>query len=613
MRIAALLTTLALCAVVAVALIAGGGSDGAGRSATRSHLGAVVEKRAAARARWLRSPRARRQRVQSRHAYVDLDRGRIAALVRRRFPATVDSVRSMVQPRDVRRYTSDYTAIVDAGPGAKAAGGTALAISSVPLRTPQHKPVDLTLRDRGGNLEPASALAGFTLPADLADGIELPSGVSLSLGSGHPDGVAPARIGQSTALYADVDTDTDLLAAASPRGVELFRMMRSTRSPATEALRLKLPPGASLRESPDGGVQVVRSRRPALSIAAPRASDAQGEAVPVSMRASGDVLRISVAKGDRDWAYPILVDPAIDGYAWADFPGWAGFNFAYNGAAPNTGSYSLSGDCMYGRECFGPGLNQYQGMNVYAWQGQRYLGGSRAGFSYDAPAIPSVSIVRATLGWVGYWNGESGPDAANPYMYAALWDTAQNGENTAQPLYQSYWFGTIDLSRVGDGPGVKEVRVGLASGATRAPLRADHHAYVGTATIYLDDTDFPRITSVFQSPWVDRQAAPIPLTVGDDGLGISSFTLSAPGGPSWQTSVGCAGGNRSPCPQRWSSPANGVLNYDPSVLPQGVDNLALTATDAAGHTTPGGARIRVDHTDPTLELSGSLATLSEDK
>jgi hypothetical protein len=615
----AVITVLLLGVVAALLLVAlVHGPDRGGRATrqgARSVVDEVVRHRIEARKHWLASARARRQRVWSRGAFVGLDRHAIAALVRREFPGAVDAVKSMVQPGEVKRYTSDYTAIVDSGPGAKAAGGTALAVSSVPLRTGSaghRQPVDLSLRDTPAGLEPANSLASFMLPANLAGDVELPSRVPLSIASGHASGVTPSRIGPSTALYPGVDTDTDLLASATPRGLELFRLLRSPRSPATEELRLRLPRGTSLTQGPGGGALVVRGGRPVLSIAAPGAVDAQGTGVPVTMQVAGEMLRITVSRRSDDWAYPILVDPAIDSYASSDFPGWGGFNYATPGASPASGNYSLSGDCMFGRSCFGAGLN------IYAWQNQFYAGGSYAGFSYRTPGDRTTFIARATFGSVGYYNGEA---LGTPYMYAGLWDS-RYGQNNWQALYQSYWFGTFDLSRLGDSPLVKEVDVQLNNwaGYDRRPL-GDHHAYVGTATLYLDDTEVPHFGWIFRPPWVDQKPAPIPLTVTDEGLGIASLTLTAPGGgQSWQTSVGCAGGNRNPCPPTWSSPANGNpdpshgdLGYDPSVLPQGVDTLPVSAMDAAGHVSGSGndVEVRVDHTDPTVDLSGSLASLSQ--
>jgi hypothetical protein len=427
----------------------------------------------------------------------------------------------------------------------------------------------------------------------------------MSVASGRPAGIAPSLIGSSSALYPGVDTDTDLLASATPRGVELFRLMRSPRSPDTQVLRLRLPAGDSLAKAPGGGAQVSQGGKPVLSIGAAKAVDAQGVGVPVTMGVSGNSLRITVSRGKDDWAYPILVDPAIDSYANYDFPGWGGFNYSDLSRVPNSGKYSLSGDCMFNRSCFGAGLN------IYAWQNTVQVGGSSGGFTYDAPATPSVFIADAVLGQVGYYSNDS---ITPPYMWMGLWDTAYNSENTTHALLNSFWFGTFDLPRAGDSPGVKQLRVELSNiaGGYTHVTRGDHHAYVGTATIYLKDTDLPRLGNISQSPWVDKTPAPFDLTAFDAGLGIAAFTLSVPGGPSWQTSVGCAGGNRNPCPHNW---ANGGLNYDPSVLPQGVNYLDIHAIDASGQVSysdpPDHARIRVDHTDPTLDLSGSLVTLAQ--
>jgi hypothetical protein len=529
----------------------------------------------------------------------------VAAVMRARYRSVIDRERAMVRPRDVERYTSDYSAIVKSRPGARLPRGSALAVSSVPLRTAaaggRKVPVDLSLRAVGRGLRPASPLVGFSLPGDLRDGVGLPGGVSLSVASGNPGGVAPSRVGSGTALYPGVDTDTDLLASSTPRGVELFRLMRSPRSPADQRLRLRLPKGDVLEPAPHGGAAVVRGGKPVLSIAAPTASDAQGQSVPVAMRVAGETLRLTVSRGTGDWAYPILVDPAIDGYASADFPGWVQFN---------NGNYSTSGDCMFGRECFGPSPNNYTGINIYAWQRQYYAAGAYAGFGYRAPADRSTYVARATLGWVGYYNGE--PSRwISPYMYAGLWDWTY-GQNAWQAVYYSWWAGTIDLVRLGDSPMVKEVNVQLNNTSAHT-AGADHHAYVGAATVYLDDPDSPGFGYISRPPWVDQQPKPIPLTVSDAGLGISSLTVTQPGGPSWQTSVGCAGGNRNPCPRTWTSPDNGSPTYDPSALPQGINYLTVTATDAAGHVSPNAAtaQVRVDHTDPTLSLSGALTNAAQ--
>jgi hypothetical protein len=517
--------------------------------------------------------------------------------MRKEYPTTLELVESMVQPGDVKRYTSDYTAIVDSGPGAKAAGGSALAVSTVPLRTVsasgERKPLDLSLRDQGGGLEPANPLVGFKLPGDLGSGIALPGGVRVSIASGDPKGVGPSRLGSSTALYPEVAADTDLLASARPGGVELFRLLRSPRSPEREVLRVDLPKGTALEATRDGGAQVVRGTKPVLSIARPTASDAQGASVPVRMQVAGDRLSVTVARGRGNWAYPILVDPAIDSYWWtnyaSDFNGWLSYN---------NGNYSLNSDCMFGRTCFGHGLN------IYAWAGQWYAANTVGGFQYRAPADRSSFIARATLGSVTYATGE-GP--SSPYFLAELWDSnPSHGINDFRPVYEFMFNGTIDLTRIGDSPTVKELNVELTNTWDHV-LRGDRHAYIGAATIYLDDTESPTFANISRPPWVDTEPATIPLAVAEGGLGIGTITVSKAGGPSWQTALGCNGGNRSPCPRTWESPANGTVNYDPSVLPQGVNNLSVSATDAGGKVSQAGTtQVRVDHTAPTLKLSGSL-------
>ncbi len=444
-----------------------------------------MDRRAEAQRRRLASPKAKRERARSRTAYVDLGRRQVGRLVHDKYPSTLRLVDSAVQPRDVKRYTSDYTAIVDSGPGARAAGGSALAISSFPLRnvsaSGKREPTDLTLRARGGGFEAVNPLADFTLPADLAEGIGLPGNIPLTVASGHPSGVAPSQLGSSTALYPGVDTDTDLLASSTPRGIELSRLLRSPRSPSTESLHLGLPQGASLEPTRAGGAQVVRDGRTLLAIAPPTAADAQHTGVPVTMQVVGDTLRLSVARGDRAWAYPISRRPG-DRQLLV-------FGLSRLVRVQLRQLLDLRRPPP-GHSCMG------QGINIYAWQGQWYSGGAYAGFGYQAPADrPSAFIARASLGLVGYYSSEGTP--SSPYMYMGLWDSTY-GQNAWQALYMAWGYGNIDLDRQGDSPSVDEVDVQFNNVFDHAAA-GEHHAYVGAATIYLDDNDPTRPLSAASS------------------------------------------------------------------------------------------------------------------
>ena len=612
------LTALALCCAAVVLFVVGeldnsgepGGThqppDSAARAATEAEEVKEGYEQAIERRRWRRSDEAERQRVRSRTAYRDAKRGEVASLVREEYPSIVSPDDAIVDPADVKRYTGEHTAIVDHDADGKPGGGTSLAVSSLPLRTASgsggKEPLDLSLeRDRSGDLEPVNPLVPISLPGDLPDEIQLGRGMSISV-DGAPS-VAPSEIGSSTALYPDVAPDTDLLASPIPYGVELFWLLRSPASPRSQDLRLGIPDGAELREASAAGgaigLEVQLDGRRLLSVAPPTAVDAQGANVPVTMAVTGEeTLRLTIAEGN--WAYPILVDPAVDTYSWtdyaSDFSGWFPLN---------TGGYSLNSDCMYGRGCFGHGLH------IYAWEGQWYPAGSYAGFGYRIPGYEgdSTFISRLQLGWVGYWTSEG---VSGPFMTAQLWDR-KYGQNAAYSIFDSWWPGGIDISRLGDSPLVKEAQVLLTNPWAPRYARGEHHGHVGTATIYIDDTDVPRFGLPGRPPWVDNQPAAFPLSVSDAGLGILSITVTKPGGPSWQTSLGCNGGNRNPCPRTWESPANGTVNYDPSVLPQGVNNLNLTARDATGKVSQDVAttQVRVDHTDPTLDLSGSLVDAIE--
>jgi sugar lactone lactonase YvrE len=88
----------------------------------------------------------------------------------------------------------------------------------------------------------------------------------------------------------------------------------------------------------------------------------------------------------------------------------------------------------------------------------------------------------------------------------------------------------------------------------------------------------------------------------------------------WQTWNSCTGGFKAKCPKTWNlgEASQPQLIYEPSVLPEGIDTLSVTAYDAVlrKSTTANGMTVRVDHAPPTVTLSGTLteqATLGTER
>ena len=81
--------------------------------------------------------------------------------------------------------------------------------------------------------------------------------------------------------------------------------------------------------------------------------------------------------------------------------------------------------------------------------------------------------------------------------------------------------------------------------------------------------------------------------------------------PSWKATYNCTGVAGHACPYAWKS----SKNIEPAALPQGIDNLKVVAQDPIGHVSTvekegkvldSHVQVKVDHTVPTLALTGSI-------
>jgi len=181
----------------------------------------------------------------------------------------------------------------------------------------REQPVDLRLRDAAAGFTPTNAAGGLVIGRDLAAGVVLGSaGVRVSMEGRNVSGVP---VTGSAVFFGGVAQDVDATVSPTSRGVELFATLRSRLSPEELRYRVSLPQGAVLRPS-GGGVEVLRGSRVLARVAAPSATDAQGQNVPVTLTVVGDQLVLGVAHRAGGFAYPIIVDPKINKEEEA--PGW---------------------------------------------------------------------------------------------------------------------------------------------------------------------------------------------------------------------------------------------------------------------------------------------------
>ncbi len=118
------------------------------------------------------------------------------------------------------------------------------------------------------------------------------------------------RLAGHNVFFPEVARDTDVSDTPTLDGVELFAVLRSRLSPEVLRYHVSLPAGASLAQSGTGAT-ISRFGETLLHILPPRAKDAQGTEIPVSMSVTGSDILVSVPHRGLNIAYPLLVDPTV--------------------------------------------------------------------------------------------------------------------------------------------------------------------------------------------------------------------------------------------------------------------------------------------------------------
>jgi len=518
---------------------------------------------------------------------------------------------------EVERYYSNHVALLE-GEGAEQ---PALLESALPLRAEnesgEQAPVDLELEHSEGEIQPANPLVEVGIPVHLHEGISLPeTGVSIKLDDA-PSETAPTTVDSNAAFFPNVATDSDLTVTPVSTGVETLTQLRSPDAPSSESFELTLPSGATLQETSDGGAEVIAGGETLVSVLPPSATDAEGHQVPATLETSGNSVVIQAHPGE-DAAYPILVDPIYQSYYWAAKPTSAGLD----------DWVTASDSSLYQNRNIG-GWGQF-GINIYSYAGTPSVSNPMAWWTYYVPRFftdyenpnikerPTTFIKGLSFSNVYWWIEESTPYKYYPYVGMGLW--AENQQNWLETAWRFGTSGQLTdpnwVYAFKNPNEVSDVKQGTALMASNEAVSYPRHFWIGQATVELSDKDSPGFT-LLNGPgqWVNNEATtPIQYSVEDFGLGIRELRIAQPstGGTERQinTSLNCTGGVSSPCPHTVSTSATN-LSYDPSSMPQGEDWVKAYALDPLGHEAlvQGKhleARIKVDHTSPTLALSGTL-------
>jgi sugar lactone lactonase YvrE len=535
---------------------------------------------------------------------------------------------------EVQHYLGNFTALVTpkSDPFSPRSEGsdTALVESTVPLRTEdsdgQNAPVSLDLERAGRDLRPENSLTEVEIPGELGEGIELPeAGVSIELPDG-PDERAPTVVNSTTAFYPNVAPDTDFSVVPTATGVETLTQLRTAAAPTRQEFEISISDGGKLVGTESGGAEILRDGERVLSIPAPMATDATGAEVPTSLSIDGDRLVVST-ETSTDTAFPVLVDPTYDYYAWSaeTAPGHAGWG-SFNMTTGNTWQPWMSSPWggLYGPTI----ITGYPGTVVNGTQANWFYQIPRFAEEAEHGNEPTSFIQSVTVSGVELWMaGNVGQRRDSPYMLAGIFDKKywrwaavayRNGIDGGLQHWGTTFYARNDQGEVDTH--ATWFQIGFASSEDGA--NENRWVTDPVAMIELSDNDYPFFQlNAGPSQWVNTTSAgaPIHFEVSDSGLGMYDAFVGALltngefkyFGTHYNSCVGSAA---RPCPRTWSWLSGPQLNYDPSILPNGEDYVTLTATDPIGHDSawksesfkPQEAKLKVDHTAPNISVTGSV-------
>jgi sugar lactone lactonase YvrE len=561
----------------------------------------------------------------------DLGRDEALELVESVFGAAVEDPAGIWDELSEARILGGHTAVLPggvtqtAGAEEEAETQSVLVESSVPLLSEigsgVEEPVDLSLETNEGALQPANPLVSTELPAKLGEGVSLADdSMHLAFADAAPSR-APSILDESLAFYPNTAQDADVMIAPTPRGVETFMQLRTPEAPRNQEIELELPEGTVLRGTDQGGAEAERNGRTLLKIPPPTAIDASGAQVPMTLSVSGNSVVLEISP-PADVTYPILADPQwlVESYAWT----WGGSNFAGWLPSQTAGGYRVLEYAYPNQSVRALGLSS-------GWEGGASPN-TGAQWYYPVPRMysdwgkygeyPSTWLENVHLEGVEYrLEGSSGSD---PVMVAGILDPYQNlwisvGSHAGNEGEITGHSGNYEYSSAGNHHG-KLFSFGLITRENESYVKY-RTATAANATAKIGDNDTPEILSV-DGPegWRNTGEPTVSYAATDKGLGIYSLQVTPPGQSASTYSVGCSGGGANPCPREEKSAdtSNVKVPVKLASAPEGADTFTLGAADPlyAGpgsnapepvpHLGTATFRVNVDHSAPTLALTGSV-------
>jgi RHS repeat-associated protein len=563
------------------------------------------QQRGAARRASLASPDAVQQRTLSRSAYRGLGARRARALAARTFPGLLENatVGTQLATRDahVLRYAAENAAEIE-----PAHGKHALLLSTQPVAaqtsTKHYAPLNLSLHKGRGGFWPQTAAAPLRIPARLGNGIYLPaSHISLVPstrdGSALPD-LPGAPLGADV-LYANAETDSDILVKPTPGGVDLSTILRSARSPEAFYLRVAMPRGARLGRSQTasgGPVQVRKGSRLLATIAPPTALDSEGTPVPVSMTEHGDLVVLRVAHRAGSYRYPIAVDPTVEE------------------------NINGNGGILYGTECkpyptgatwgfyAGPGTwkvvsESCPGSVADYWHGPMPAG-DYAFFYYKTQGASRIYKFTATTSFEG--EGATATAEQNVLGIENVHSKTTEATHTWLGPYSRETTTVCALTECSPGKvesGNQETEVFYEQLMREETREYEFESYMASAVEYVLQEAPPTVTIPAEEQQIwhggNTPTGVVNIDARDPGVGLLEGKVTSPSAPGLSKTTEF---DKTKALQHneCAEPACGGKPWEIGMggLPTGEDPVEVTVTDAAGLTGKTAAILKVDESRP---------------
>jgi DNA-binding beta-propeller fold protein YncE len=580
----------------------------------------------------LDAPAAFEARWRSRTAFRGLGTVAAARFARRAFAAAIgqpaEGPPSLPRGDHVARYLAATVAQI-ALPGQKRAVVESIRPMARETSRGHFAPIDLDLEESAAGFSPIASSQEVRIPKRLGGGVRVPgSGVSIT--PVGPDarpltGSAGLRDGASV-LYANTQTDADTTVKPTNSGFEIGTILRSPTSPQTLYYRVDAPGGAQLSAAHGGMVQVSVRGVVVGHVLPPKAVDAAGSVVPVSMTTAGAELVVHVASGGEH-LWPIDVDPfyenvdkELEGGCIAD---------TFEGEICTEGHTNWyftpqTQEPFVGESCYCEGTD---GNGYITWHpNENYNGGETAGIIYETQG--ESRVFAFTTSSTGKYSSPARVEVeiltheahertmAYRVMPSETGAYATTATICARPSEQSPH--TCEPSEGTPGNQAQLVTHTTAAGGASAFVQEVSKAYVWIAQEKGPELSFNTNSATIQRAanrpnvlfgsegWISPYFGVLEATAVDHGVGVSRFEANIGGhwvgGAEVLADGNCKGVQ---CNETYATP----LTYN-SRMPDGEDELEINASDGLGlGTYDVKHRLKVDATPPhNLTVTGWSST-----